>query len=989
MQRNNWLKISLLLITMLLVIAVGWTSGKEESEDYTSSWAQEVVNLRSTIEDWMGPYLAQYHWNQLSMDYPIEAGWIAEDFSGGFSEWLLEDDDKAVELLENMLGAYIRRNHETDSKITAYATSEETAGGYDVAANALDGSPSTIWHTKWDNSDRLPQSITIIMEEPTEINQVTYLPRQDGNQNGMITEYRLSYSIDGNKFVELDHGRWSLNSQSKVVKFSPVEATHVRLEAIQGHGGVGWASAAEIEIGTVLNDVLDLSKEERTIENLLTYYEQMRSEKRSEMQSALENVIRDDSFDDILFIKRERLPNHEHLGHHMVDQYFGHNQIPGGGLYILENAFSDNPTLRNVLEDSTVVNGPRAGKKLQGGTFLSPDLSYCGTKILFAYTDARRQKHVWNEENVFHIFSVNIDGSELTQLTSGPYNDFDPIWLPDGDVVFISERRGGFGRCHQRPVPTYTLHRMSPDGSNIRMISYHETNEWNPAVDNQGMIIYTRWDYVDRGATHPHSAWITNPAGEDPRALVLNYPITQLYMNNVSHLRDVPLMQMSLRPIPNSNKVVGIAAEHHGQNYGPVIIIDPDIEDDDHTSTVVNVTPSTGGYPESGGGSTNYATPYALSEELFLVGYSPDSGANTKYGMYLLNVEDGKEVRELLYYDSSISLQSPIPVKPRKAPNAIRVPDMPQGSEEWNVVAHPGASGLLSEHIDPGLESRTAAPDAEVFVADVYNSLIPFPEGATITELRIWQVYPKTTDLANLPKISYENRQSDWAGRNTRGLLGSVPVESDGSVYFKLPAGIPVFFQAVGDDGIAVQSMRSVTQVVPGQEFLSCNGCHEPRHTAPPNPTETPKALLREPSEIAEETSPGARPMNFPTLIQPILDNNCISCHNGQDQRPDLRGNIGRDGWFVSYNNLEPYVFLFDKHYRGNWDQTYPRTEPGGFGAGQSRLYDRLKSGHGDLSEEDLHRFVIWMDSHILPFYGEYYNTDEQLKGIQVEPLLY
>ncbi len=987
MYRKNWLKPSILLITLFLILGVGWTQNKENNFEDDSTWVQDVIALRETIgKPRIGSIVADFHWRQLSINYPIETSWINEDYSGSFGSWYLADEEDAIELLEQMISTYIRRTTGQKNAITAVATSEERDGGYDVAANVLDGSPSTIWHTRWNNADRLPQSITLNLPEPSEINKVTYLPRQDGNQNGIITEYQLLYSLDGKEFIELDKGRWSLNSEAKIVNFAPVTVSHVRLVALQGSGG--WASAAEIELGFTASASMDLPQEDRTMEGLLTYYYKMRSEERNRIANSIEESLGQRDFNDILFVKRQRLPNSEPQGHHMVDQYFGHNQIPGGGLYILEDAFSKNPTLRNVLQNSLVVNGPRAGKKLEGGTFLSPDLSYCGTKILFAYTDAGRKKYVWDEENVFHIFSVNLDGSELTQLTFGPYNDFDPVWLPDGDVVFISERRGGFGRCHQRPVPTYTLHRMSPDGSNIRMISYHETNEWNPAVDNQGMILYTRWDYVDRGATHMHSAWITNPNGEDPRALILNYPIPLRHISNVSHLREVPLMQMSMRPIPNSNKIVATAAPHHGQNYGSLIVIDPDIEDDDHTSTVVNITPSTGGYPESGGGTENYATPYPLNEELFLVAYSPDSGSGTKYGLYLLGTGKGAEDRILLYYDPEISIQDPIPVKPRKKPNAIRVPELPASPEEWNVVAHPGVDSTAIQ-TDPGLPIRMQVPEAEVFVANVYDSLLPIPEDAKIEELRIWQVYPKTSALANDPRISYESNQSDWAGRNARGLLGTVPVESDGSAYFTMPTGTPVFFQAVTDDGLAIQSMRSATHITPGQEFLSCQGCHEPRHTAPPNPTAVPEALLREPSSITKETAPGADPMSFPVLIQPVLDENCISCHDGQIQKPDLRGIVGRNNWYVSYNNLEPYVFLFDTHYRGNWDQTYPRTEPGIFGANQSRLYTRLKNGHGNLSEEDLHRFIIWMDSHILPFYGDYVNLQEQLEAQTVEPLLY
>lgn len=661
-------------------------------------------------------------------------------------------------------------------------------------------------------------------------------------------------------------------------------------------------------------------------------------------------------FDDILFIKRERLENVESAGNHMCDQYFGHNQIQHSknGLYILENAFSGSPTVRNVLENSYCTNGRYEGQKLEGGAFLSPDLSYDGTQIVFAYTDAYQDNYVWNENTTFHIFKVNIDGTGLTQLTDGSYNDFDPCWLPDGDIVFISERRGGYGRCHQRPVPTYTLHRMEADGSNIRCISYHETNEWNPSVDNNGMVIYTRWDYVDRGATHMHSAWITKPDGLDARPITLNYPLPQ---PDFWDLSEVPLMQMSLRAIPNSNKYVGTAAPHHGQNYGSIIVIDPDIEDDDSTATFVDITPDNGGFPESGSGGTKYATPYPLSEEYFLCVYD---SYESNYGIYVINASGDKE---LLYRDPDISCLSPIPVRPRPKPNALAVSEKPDGTPS----------------------------DGIVMLANVYDSLLTFPEGTNITHLRIWQVYPKSTALADDPSISYEATESDWAGRNARGLLGTVPVESDGSAHFYLPPGKAVFFQAVDDDGTAVQTMRSDTFVVPGQHYLSCQGCHEPRHTTPKNPTQVPLAMRREPSTIQPETVQGARPLSFPRLIQPILDNKCISCHDGSQQTPDLRKGTPDSStqWFQSYINLRPYVFLFDEHYTGaNWDRVYPRTEPGVFGARQSSLYSRLRDGHGNLTADELHSFVLWMDSGVAPFFGDYNNIDAQLNGEQVEPIL-
>ncbi|MBC8373489.1 MAG: NPCBM/NEW2 domain-containing protein, partial [Planctomycetes bacterium] len=221
-------------------------------------------------------------------------------------------------------------------------------------------------------------------------------------------------------------------------------------------------------------------------------------------------------FDKILFIKRHFNPNSEKTGNHMCDQYFGFNAIRGGGMFILENAFSDSPKVTNVLEKSICSNGRFKGAKLTSdGGFLAPDLSYDAREILFAWTEIaadekdRLRYRQWTEHNTWKIFRVNSDGSNLRQLTDGTTNDFDPCFLPSGRIVFISERRGGYGRCHGRPVPSFTLHSMNGDGTDIVRLSHHETNEWQPSVDNNGMIVYTRWDYVDRGFNQAHHPWLT------------------------------------------------------------------------------------------------------------------------------------------------------------------------------------------------------------------------------------------------------------------------------------------------------------------------------------------------------------------------------------------------------------------------------------------------------------------------------------------------
>jgi hypothetical protein len=224
------------------------------------------------------------------------------------------------------------------------------------------------------------------------------------------------------------------------------------------------------------------------------------------------------NFHQLLLIQRHRA-----LLDHMCDQYYGMAARPGGGLYVLSNPFGEKPAVRNLLSEAVVAHGRLAGQKVdggprrpwkleydamgnlsgeetQGGSFLSPELSYDGKTVLFAYVECQGDRHHrthtdasrghWAEGRCYHIFKVNVDGSNLEQLTDGTWNDFAPCWLPTGRIAFISERRGGYLRCG-RVCPTYTVYDMAADGTDIRCLSFHETNEWGPSVTPDGMIIFT------------------------------------------------------------------------------------------------------------------------------------------------------------------------------------------------------------------------------------------------------------------------------------------------------------------------------------------------------------------------------------------------------------------------------------------------------------------------------------------------------------------
>lgn len=658
-------------------------------------------------------------------------------------------------------------------------------------------------------------------------------------------------------------------------------------------------------------------------------------------------------FNKILFIKR-----HDAGGvFHMCDQYYGCNAKPGGGLFILSSPFGDNPTLTNVLEDATVERGRLRGDNLSTGAFLSPDLSYDGQTILFAYTQAKayekyrgQEAYKWNPEVSYHIFKVNVDGTGLVQLTDGPTDDFDPCFLPNGRIVFVSERRGGYLRCG-RNCPVYTTYAMEPDGSDIICLSFHETHEWHPSVDNDGMLVYTRWDYVDRDTNVAHHIWTSFPDGRNPRAFHGNYPIDR---------GSRPWMEMSIRAIPGSHRYIAVTGAHHGHAFGSLVMIDPRVEDDRAMSQLTRLTPETP-FPEAEARPIRdymrYGTPWPLSEDDYLCVY--DAEAKNR-GIYWI---DRFGNRELLYRDPNISCLSPIPLRPRSKPPVI-------------------PSQTLQAARD--IAKATDIPQETILVANVYDSDFTWPEGSKVTALRVIQVLPKTTPPPNQPRIGVGNQT------NARAVLGTVPVESDGSAYFEAPVGKAIYFQALDERGMAIQSMRSATYVHPGEQ-MTCSGCHESKHGAPIPSMTRPIALARPPSKLQSDVD-GSNPFNFVRLVQPVLERNCVSCHR-QENALDLSDTIeGPNGWTRSYKNLaEKHGFYFHVS-NGSIKQGIhggSRTIPGKFGAKASNLMKYMDARHYDvtLSEEDRHRVILWLDCNS-EFYGSYENTLAQAHGQIVQPTL-
>jgi cytochrome c553 len=660
---------------------------------------------------------------------------------------------------------------------------------------------------------------------------------------------------------------------------------------------------------------------------------------------------------------------------HMVDQYLGFNAEKRGGVYVLDGAFSAQPRVRSVLAHRRVEKGRLKGQILEDrGGFVSLDLDYDGRSILFAFTEAQWQvpagvretsywttldaraagavptpaHYIFRPEGCYHLFRAGIDGSGLTQLSDGPFNDFDPCFLPSGRMVFVSSRSGGQCRCGERPLPTFTLHGMMPDGSDIIQLSWHDTNEWQPSVDNSGMLVYTRWDYVDRDSDVAHHFWRCYPDGRDPRSPHGNYP-------DVRESR--PWMELSLRAVPGSTRYVGVAAPHHGEAYGSLVLIDLQRREDGKTGQIRRITPealfpeaeSAPGVPHPGQGKHAprgevYGTPWPLGEDFYLCVCDP---GQRNYGLYLL---DSFGNCELLYRNPEIACLRPIPLRARPRPPVIPVATA-QSQADRRGTAVPAT--------------------AEVAVMNVYESRRPWPQNVRIKQLRVVNLFAKENAVADVPPIGVA------AQSLCRGVLGVAPVEPDGSAHFTLPAGAPVYFQLLDEKGLMVQTMRSATYAHPG-ERLTCAGCHESPQKSPPAAKAPPLALRRGPSPLEPEAS-GSYPLSFPRLVQPVLDAQCVACHDREKKAPKLHGDrLAKTGRSEAFESLRPYAWGMSG---GNGTAVKHRqySLPGQQGARVSRLYGLLARGHYDvnLSPENLRRITLWLDCNS-NFFGAYHDPEQQ-----------
>jgi len=624
-------------------------------------------------------------------------------------------------------------------------------------------------------------------------------------------------------------------------------------------------------------------------------------------------------------------------------QYMGFQSMTmkGEGLIVLSDWKSGKPRIRNVFSKSQ-----RAKRRFHSAF----DLSYDAKDAVYAAQTFSKIDTPWPIKKTrgydlgdgpTHVFKVRLDGSDPIKLTGKGYSNGFPAWLPGGRIVYVCDYApnadgSGWNRKADRCGGwATTLWSMKADGSDAYAISWHESAEYHPVVDYDGRIVYSRWDYLDRNWDSAHHLWTCYPDGRDPRAPHGNYPYPHHRLENgpKSGVRGDgraarPWAEIHIRPIPGSpGKYVAIAGGHHRVLPGAPVLIDTNIEDD-HMMSQVRIIAGTD-LPHEGRGVVRYKaqdeyfTPWPLSEDYYLI---------TNRNRILLIDKFGNELL-ICNWDNKRGVPvSPRPLRPRRRETVIP------------TRTHQGARRGGAGH-----------KRATILVTDVYNSADKWPEGTKIKSIRILQYIPRPFRHTALHV-------------QKRVVLGTVPVESDGSAYFEAPIERLIYFQALDADGLAVQSMRSGTYVHPGEQ-LTCNGCHERKGDAPARLAQTPLAVKRAPSPIAPEVS-GSNPMSYRKLVHDtVFQTKCLPCHKKKNKGLQDFTFDGIDEWHYDKKPSGPLVgYLWRSRSRdGFYDKPHGahRFIPGRFGARESKLGKLMLGSHRKrINKEEFHRVMLWLDAN-------------------------
>ena len=628
-------------------------------------------------------------------------------------------------------------------------------------------------------------------------------------------------------------------------------------------------------------------------------------------------------FDKLLFFKRKTYPGNVYMDNKM--------NSPGGSICVLSPVSPEGKVTRLIPE-------------LDGGIFTRFDLSFDATKMVFGYK---------KKDERFRLYEIDVDPAKgimvpgsLRQLTFDSedeakalaevkelykgwhergfhFDDMDPCYLPNGKIIFSSTRSMRCVFCH--PATVATLYVVDGDGKNMRCLSAGPLSESDPCVLDDGRVVFTRWEYIDKGLGNGQSIWAIRPDGSG---------VDHIYKNTTVR----PAQMLNTRSIPGSRKLITVGSPHSGGRLGgPVILID-NRATRRSAEAMECITPEVS-YPCGYPGRWDmgfFREPYPFSEKLYLVSHLVGvRGKSNPYGIYVL---DKWGNRTKLHHDPTLSSHQPVPLRPRLTPLQI--------------------APIHSNHAN----KKTGT----LFVQDVYQGMTGIKRGR-VKYIRVMGALPWPWNEKGIFRLSAHGTV------HRKKVYGIATVHKDGSAAFTAPAGENLFFQALDENYMQLQHMPTFINLRPGEK-RSCVGCHEKRRKAPSANRARPMAMGHPVEKLKNQPGDtGPDTIHYVRDIQPILDKNCVSCHGKKNPagKLNLTGEW-TDYWTRSYEEITGKGLVSTRNSGYGRSGFYARP-PLNFGSHLSKLAKQIQKDpcKGKLTKEEFIKIVTWIDANS-PFLGIY-----------------
>jgi len=614
-------------------------------------------------------------------------------------------------------------------------------------------------------------------------------------------------------------------------------------------------------------------------------------------------------------------------------------------LAVVSDLRSDNPRVEPFYRPN---NG--------GGPMRDIVLHFDGTKVMFS-TVMENNNRRWG------VYEINLDGTGLKLLTPDNVADvdyYDSCYLADGDIIFASTAGMQGLPCENGGRQMVNLYRGNPNTKEVRQLTFEQDSDWHPTLMNDGRVMYLRWEYTDIMHYFSRILFSMNPDGTNQKEL---YGSGSYFPTAFKNAKQVP---------GNSGRIIGVVGGHHSRpETGRLCIIDPgmgrkypmrfrptskewgpelsyiDILPDIYPAEVTGFVQEIPGYGRDVVGNVldgqgdglkyNFNYPFPLSEKYFLVNCQIEGvGDRNTYGIYLVDIFDNMT---LIHQIRGQGLFEPTPIVPREIPP------------------------LIADRTDPDMKTAT------VFLTDVYHGTgLPNVPRGTVKNMRIFSYHYAFMNRGGHESVGV---QSSW---DIKRILGTVPVEEDGSCSFEIPANTPVALQPLDAEGRAIQLMRSWFVGMPG-ENVSCIGCHESQLDV--TPSVRTKAAFRPPS-IIEPFYGDARPVAFETEIyEPVVRKFCIGCHS--EAKPDIPQFTSAR---AAYDNIHPFVR------RPGPETDMDVLPPYEYHASTSELCQMFEKGHKgvELDTEAWQRIYLWIDMNA-PWTGKWDHPEANKRRLELADL--